>query len=142
MFTNSRWLLFNMDTEETQEMEGGTENEIFYTDDDVVTQELEVSAGPKKRKRLRFVAHEWSDGEIIKLIESVEMKPELWKCNHVAYKNRNKKDSAWRDIEENVFNSVIRVQDIQTKWNNLRVQYKSYAAKYKNKPSGSGRGNV
>lgn len=95
-----------------------------------------------KKKRARIIAHEWTEHEINELIQAVETKPELWKSSHESYKNRNKKDAAWRDIEENVFDSDIKLAEITTKWNNLRVQYKTYAVKYKTKPSGSGRGII
>lgn len=114
-------------------------------DDEIIddSQEIEEISNPvTKRKRGRVILHEWSENDIVALIQAVEAKPELWKSSNPWYKNRTKKDAAWRDIEENVFNSIIKLSEITTKWNNLRVQYKSYAAKYKNKPSGSGRSQI
>lgn len=96
----------------------------------------------KKKRGGCVVLHEWSDGDIVALIHAVETKPELWKCSDPGYKNRTKKDAAWRDIEENVFHRIIKTTEISAKWSNLRVQYKSYAAKYKNRPSGSGRSQI
>lgn len=95
-----------------------------------------------KRKRTRYIAYDWSEVEINSLICAVEEKPELWLSTHSGYRNRVKKDAAWRDIVENVFANKIALTDITTKWNNLRVQYKSYSAKYKSMPSGSVRSNI
>lgn len=102
------------------------------------TQTQTKSNSQKNRKRVRSILHEWNDSEIQQLISAVETKCELWKSNHELYKNKTKKDAAWRDISENVFDGKLSSTELNTKWSNLRVQYKSYASKYKSKPSGSG----
>lgn len=107
--------------------------------DYVPENDSEVEKQPSsKKKRTRAITYEWTDIEILKLISSVELKELLWKPNHEHYKNRNAKDAAWREIEE-AFGGKVKTGDLTTKWNSLRVQYKQYAAKYKSKPSGSGR---
>lgn len=119
-----------------------TEESQSQHDECEVRDECEVTTTPKTarktKKRARTVLHEWNDSEINNLISAVETKVELWKSNHELYKNKLKKDAAWRDISENVFDSKLSSSELNTKWSNLRVQYKTYAAKYKLKPSGSG----
>lgn len=92
---------------------------------------MEFEQPKKKRMRSRAIFYEWTEHEIVKLIQAVKKKPELWKPSHKMYKYRNKRKMAWRDIEENVFNSIINLSEITSKWNNLRVQYKTYAVRYK-----------
>lgn len=96
-----------------------------------------VSTGTNKRKRNRTpISHKWLDEEIQKLIESVEERPPLWNPLEKQYKNRPVKDALWRETSEIVFNNEIDESEAITKWNNLRVQFKSYDTKYKSTKSG------
>ncbi|XP_053699387.1 zinc finger protein 737-like [Sabethes cyaneus] len=107
-----------------------------------VDESTETVEQTQRKKRDRTISHEWSEDEITALIQAVKSKPELWKASHPSYKDRAKKDAAWRDIEQNVFGSRIKPAEITIKWNSLRVQYNMYVSKYKSKPSVSGRGPV
>lgn len=82
------------------------------------------------------IQHKWTDEQINKLIEAVEERQPIWNQAEKAYHNRNTKDLLWKEICEDVFQQQIDSSEIVSKWNNLRVQFRTYDSKYNGTKSG------
>lgn len=105
--------------------------------DDADAENTNRRGNGNKRSRPK-VSIKWNDDNIFKLITAVESYEELWDPSSQIYKNRTAKDSAWREIHENLFNSEIGLTELISKWNNIRIQFRSYRSKLSLKKSGSG----
>lgn len=81
---------------------------------------------------------EWSEEKILKLIASVEVEECLWNAGNSDYKNKLKRMELWRQISERDFNSTYTADDLLAKWTNIRIQFKTQAAKKKVTKSGQG----
>lgn len=79
-----------------------------------------------------------SEEDVRLLISAVEVNPILWDASHPSYKSRNLRDGKWNQILTEVFEDRYTVADLQTKWSNLRVQFRSYFAKSIKTKSGQG----
>lgn len=92
-----------------------------------------TSKNPRKKPK---VVKDWEDEDICKLISLVELKCCLWNAVDEGYHNKMMRDNAWRHIAES-FEGKFSQTDLNAKWTNLRIQYRSYAARAKTK-SGQG----
>lgn len=115
-------------------MEGSqTQFSLNLFDDD------EVAPAPKRtkttQKPTKKVLSEWDDDAIGKLILCVEHHPCLWNPKLKDYKNRNVRDAAWKEIRD-IFDEKFSVDELNAKWANLRIQFKSYASKVRKTKSG------
>lgn len=93
-------------------------------------------AKPQRAKRSRAkVSTEWTEAQINKLICCVEAEPCLWNAAEKSYSNNIKRQAAWNSITDQLENKFT-CAELNGKWSNLRIQYRSCHAK---KPkSGSG----
>lgn len=99
---------------------------------------FEEKVTSKRTRNRSKVTAEWSESNIRKLISAVELNECLWNANHADYKNRNKRNRAWAHMSEDDFDSKHDGGELNSKWSNLRIQFKSYWAKSKKKKSGQG----
>lgn len=113
---------------------------IFSDEEDEITQTITQSASktrktPRKRPK---VSAEWNEETTTKLISAVEATEILWNTGHKDYKNRLLRENMWNHIAENIFNSEYDGNQLNAKWANLRIQFKSYYTKSKETKSGQG----
>lgn len=98
----------------------------------------ELIAQPKKRQVKPKVCSVWSEQDIFKLISCVECMPMLWNAQDEKYRNKTERQSAWKHISETDFDGKFKESEIMAKWSNIRIQYRSYFAKYRKTKSGQG----
>lgn len=116
---------------------------VQMSDDDVFDEnEFESQPTPSskrasKRKKPK-VSVDWNDENMNKLIACVEVHECLWNASNPDYKNKNIRNNLWREMAENNFDSTFGADDLLAKWTNMRIQFKSYAAKKKQTKSGQG----
>lgn len=79
---------------------------------------------------------EFTKSDILKLIDATEAAPLLWDAACVDYKNRSLRDAKWSEICENIFGEEFTPKDLQTKWSNLRIQFRTNHAKATKTKSG------
>lgn len=91
------------------------------------------------KRSVKKVLAEWDDESILKLISAVEMHECLWNAGVKEYRNKSHRDDAWKDVFNN-FGEKYTVDELSAKWANLRIQFKSYAAKFRKTKSGQGTG--
>lgn len=103
-----------------------------FEDDDYVPVPKRTKTTKKPAKK---VLSEWDDGAIGKLILCVEQQPCLWNPKLKEYKNRNVRDAAWKEIRD-IFDEKYSVEELNAKWANLRIQFKSYTSKVRKTKSG------
>ncbi|KAH8390027.1 hypothetical protein KR200_005652 [Drosophila serrata] len=77
----------------------------------------------------------WDRDNIIKLIELYENHSVLWDVSSGDYKNKHKKQNAYREIAEALGKSD---DEIKTKIHNLRTQFLQEVRRVKQKKSGQG----
>lgn len=75
----------------------------------------------KKKRKPRKQAEAWSTALTIKLVSAVEPHACLW--NHLidAYKDRERRESAWQDIADAIGRSV---EECKLRWSSVRVNFK------------------
>ncbi|XP_055543314.1 uncharacterized protein LOC129728872 [Wyeomyia smithii] len=95
-----------------------------------VSNEVADEPAYKKRRRPK-VDITWDEQNIANLISVLECHECLWNAGNVFYKNRAKRDAAWQEIAENVFHQKYDTAQLNAKWTNLRIQFKSYHSKVK-----------
>lgn len=93
----------------------------------------------KSARKAKKVSADWDDESINKLICAVEVHECLWNAGLKEYRNKTHRDTAWSEVC-NAFDGKYPVNEISAKWANLRIQFKSYAAKFKKTKSGQGFG--
>lgn len=92
---------------------------------------------PTKKRRVKpKVVKEWDEDEIFKLIAAVEDYPCIWNAGEEMYHNKSARENAWQTIGD-IFNGKYDTSDMSAKWSNLRIQYRTAAARAKSK-SGQG----
>lgn len=91
------------------------------------------------KKTTKKVSAEWNDDAIGKLILCVETRQCLWNAQLNEYRNKNHRDAAWKEISE-IFEEKYSANELSAKWANLRIQFKSYSAKFKKTESGQATG--
>lgn len=79
---------------------------------------------------------EFIESDINKLIDAVEAAPLLWDAADVNYKDRSLRDATWTEMWENIFEEEFTPKDLQTKWSNLRIQFRTNHAKATKTKSG------
>lgn len=118
VYYNSFYFLL-VDTEDTGEM------------DDIL--DLDYTPAKRTRRAKTYKAKsstiEWTDEEVLELISCVEVRPPLWNAGDGKYKNRNERNKFWDEISEIEFESKYGSSQLQSKWSNLRIQYRSYLTK-------------
>lgn len=90
-----------------------------------------------KRKRVQNrakITHTWTHEEIVKLISEVEVRPCIWNVASKDYKNRFLRDTAWQNISTEMSNK-FPVEELLSKWQNLRTQFRNAAANIKHTKS-------
>lgn len=103
------------------------------------TIERKISQTSSKKRQVKAkVVSEWTDAEIFKIISCVECLLLLWDAKDPKYKNREARNSAWNTISEVDFDSKFTDHELQAKWTNLRIQYRSYVSKLQKTKSGQG----
>lgn len=102
-----------------------------WNEDDTQTPGTSRKAGKtvKKRQVKPKVTAEWSDNDIFKLISCVEVLPMLWNASNEKYRNKIERQSAWKNMSELDFESRFTGEELLAKWNNIRIQYRSYLSK-------------
>lgn len=117
-------------------------NDVFSDGDDddyVPPTELSKKSGKGGKRSTKKVLAEWDDDGIVKLISCVETHECLWNAKLKEYRNKNQRDAAWKEVF-NIFEEKYPINELSAKWANLRIQFKSYAAKFKKTKSGQGTG--
>ncbi|XP_058812570.1 uncharacterized protein LOC131677055 isoform X1 [Topomyia yanbarensis] len=92
--------------------------------------EFVVTKVERKRERVK-VAIDWCSDAIIKLIFAVRDKQLLWNPEHSDHMSKLKRDAVWKEIAHEVFDDQYEADQLVAKWNNLRIQFKSYWAKHR-----------
>lgn len=98
----------------------------------------ESSASKQPKRKSRKIEVEWNDEKVKSLISAVEAEPVLWDASLKDYKNKLIRDSTWQSISECMFAKEIEASDLNTKWQNLRCQFKDHLNKFRKKKSGQG----
>lgn len=62
--------------------------------------------------------------EVHQLIESVKARPVLWNSQHSQYSFRPTRREQWNIIASRIFRNKFSVEAVQTKWDNLRIQFR------------------
>lgn len=113
-------------------------NEVANESQSTKSSSITKKTTSKKRQAKPKVEAEWTDPEIFKMINCVECLPLLWNAKDEKYKNRVARNSAWNDMSELDFDSKFTDHELQAKWTNLRIQYRSYLSKNQKTKSGQG----
>lgn len=113
-------------------------NEVANESQSHKTSSTTKKKASKKRQAKPKVEAEWTEPEIFKMINCVECLPLLWNAQDEKYKNRGARNSAWKDMSELEFESKFTDHELQAKWTNLRIQYRSYLSKSQKTKSGQG----
>lgn len=77
-------------------------------------------AEKKKRKRLH-VTTAWTQENIFKLINTIELHSCIWEYSSGDYKNRQQKDDAWRQVQKTII--IHNMDECKPKWNNIKISY-------------------
>ncbi|XP_037822876.1 uncharacterized protein LOC119612766 [Lucilia sericata] len=112
----------------------GTTSELVYCS---LSQEPQTPV-PKKKKK-PSVTSSWTYSSINGLIQAVEEHPCVWEYSIPDYKDRNKREQAWRDIKENCPGHTV--EDCKAKWANVKTAFQNVKKKNKAK-SGQGAENI
>ncbi|XP_005181880.2 uncharacterized protein LOC109613149 [Musca domestica] len=93
---------------------------------------------PKKRKKPSVICS-WTYTAIQELIQAVEQHPCVWQYSSTEYKDRNKREQAWREIEKMCTGHTV--EDCKAKWCNIKTAFQNVKKKLKSK-SGQGAENT
>ncbi|XP_017483999.1 PREDICTED: uncharacterized protein LOC108372745 [Rhagoletis zephyria] len=91
------------------------------------TQLSTQTSTPEIRQRKRLHVVQWTTEDTLTLISAVESHPCVWEYSSPEYKDRQKRDSAWRNIAES-FGSR-NVEECKAKWANIKTAYNSVKKK-------------
>lgn len=108
------------------------ENSEHLTDEDCTTLLTVVpcvARKPRRSSKKPKVVSEWSETEVFKLISCVREHSALWDTRDSQYRNKHERSKLWDEISENEFYSKFEGAELVAKWSNLRIQFRSYAAK-------------
>lgn len=92
------------------------------------------NAEKQKRKRLH-VTTSWTQENIFKLINTIELHSCIWEYSSADYKNRQLKDNAWRQVQKSII--VHSIDECKAKWSNIKISYNNIKKKFTTK-SGHG----
>lgn len=87
----------------------------------------EPASVPKKNVRKRYrtrVSHGFHDTEIHLLIDTVKASTFIWNTSHPQHGQRTVRRDKWAEIAENTFYSKFSPEEVQAKWENLRIQFR------------------
>lgn len=90
---------------------------------------MSVQKSKRHRTRSKGSTTNFTDEDVSLLIDAIKTNVILWDASHSGYRRRKKRDKSWTKIVDEVFDGRFSVADLQTKWANLRVQFRSYHAK-------------
>lgn len=113
------------------------EDSVDYTEE--MASQSQAQQKTQKRNRNK-VAVQWNAEKEVKLISAVEPRDFLWNTGNKDHKNRILRDAAWQEISEEIFDGEYGGAQLNAKWSNLRIQFKSYYSKSKQTKSGQGAG--
>lgn len=99
----------------------GSQKGTQKDDEDYVPAKRNKRSRTQSRPRVRDT---WTYDDIEKLITEVEVRPCIWDVGTTDYRNRTKRDSAWRDIST-AFDNDKSVDQMMAKWQSLRTQYRT-----------------
>lgn len=80
------------------------------------------------RRRIRVSTPMFTVSDVYTLIEQVKMHPIIWDVTNPHYTKRDSREATWMNIEEH-FGHKFSVPELQVKWGNLRVQFRTNRAK-------------
>lgn len=84
---------------------------------------------PKIQKSYRKkVESEWSQEQILKLIQEIETRRSLWDAGCAEYKLP--KEALWQEVADAIH---ITLNDCKGEWSNLRITFNSNLDKYRKK---------
>lgn len=98
------------------------------------------SSAHEKRKRIqpvRKIERKWTEEEEIKLISAVEAHNCIWDASSKEYKDKTKRERAWRIIQIS-FGNEIPIQQLSLKSQTLRNQHRVSLNNAKKTKSGQG----
>lgn len=105
-------------------------------ENDFNSQNITQQSAKRKRTTRATIQHKWEEEDINQLIGAVEERQPLWNPAQKEHSNRNTVKMLWNEVYEDVFKQKFDAGEIICKWNNLRVQWRTYDAKYKGTKSG------
>ncbi|KAI8114861.1 hypothetical protein CVS40_12791 [Lucilia cuprina] len=97
----------------------GTTSELVYCS---LSQEPQTPV-PKKKKKTS-VTSSWTYSSI-NGIQAVEEHPCVWEYSIPDYKDRNKREQAWRDIKENCPGHTVEWANVKTAFQNVKKKNKA-----------------
>lgn len=93
----------------------------------------EITAPAKKHRQVKpKVAAFWAEEDTYNLIHLIKSHPTIWNSEHNKYSDKTTRKYAWKQIAE-YFHGMFHVDEVVAKWSNLRIQYRWYAVRAKNK---------
>lgn len=96
-----------------------------------------ISKATTKSHENRRIASVWTDPEVTKLIEQVEMQPSIWNFACEDNRNRGTRDQAWTLIAA-AFDNKKETSQLRVKWQLLSNQHRDLIAKASKTKSGQG----
>ena len=75
------------------------------------------------KKKVSLKERNWSDKEIEQLITSYEARKCLWDISCVNYMNRDAKELAYKEVEEELIVYGITRDEFKLKWKGVRGQF-------------------
>lgn len=81
-----------------------------------------ATSTPQKHKRKRpHITTTWSTEDVMSLITLIEKHSCLWEYSSVDYKNRQKRENAWRDVATKCLGHDV--DECKAKWANVKSAY-------------------
>ncbi|XP_017466294.1 PREDICTED: uncharacterized protein LOC108359127 [Rhagoletis zephyria] len=103
--------------------------------EDVASTSTPIKDSEKKKRKRPHVTTAWTQENIFKLINAIEVHSCIWEYSSSDYKNRQQKDDAWKQIQEKIV--VHSMDECKAKWSNIKISYNNIKKKYATK-SGQG----
>lgn len=88
---------------------------------------------PKQKSYRKKVERQWTDDEISKLIDAVQLRRALWDFSDPKY--RFGKDVVWQEVADAL---SADMNECKAKWTNLRISFNNCLTKYRKRKSGQG----
>lgn len=126
--------LYNMEFTDCIIMEEPECSEFVYC-----TVEDSVTTPVAKKRKKPSVCSSWSNSAINALISAVKQHPCVWEYSSGDYKDRYKREQAWREIQRDCAGHTV--EDCKGKWANVKTAYQNVKKKIKTK-SGQGLENT
>lgn len=113
--------------------------ESAATENVVYGNETGATTPPPKKRKKPSVTSTWTNSEINDLIQSVEEHPCIWEYSSADYKDRLKREQAWRKIAEKCPGHAV--EECKAKWANIKTAFLNVKKKMTTK-SGQGAENT